>query len=143
MNWVYLHLVWATYDRQPLLTPEIRALVYRQITVKGEENRCPVQAIGGIEDHVHVVVRFATTVTIAKLVKDMKGSSSHLVNHEAQASGREPFFKWQGTYGVFPVGPDGLPRVVRYVERQEEHHRAGSTEPRLEQTFRPGPEDAE
>ncbi len=139
MNAVCLHLVWATYDRQPLLVPEIRALVYREIIAKGKENLCPVVAIGGTDDHVHVVVQFATTVSISKLVKDMKGASSHLANH--RETGVPGTFKWQGTYGVFPIEPDSLPRVIHYVERQEEHHRDDSVDPRLEQTSRPTPQE--
>jgi REP element-mobilizing transposase RayT len=84
---------------------------------------------------VHVVVQFATTASIAKLVKDMKGASSHLVNH--RVPGQEAAFKWQGAYGVFPAEPESLLRVVRYVERQEEHHRNRTTDLRLERTSCP------
>jgi REP element-mobilizing transposase RayT len=87
-------------------------------------------AIGGVEDHVHVVVRFATTISIADLVKQLKGSSSRAVNRDCpEASGR---FRWQGTYGVFAVERAGLDRVVRYVQRQCEHHRAGDVDALLE-----------
>ena len=51
-NRVFLHLIWATYDRLPKLTPEVGALACRKIIAEAEELRCPVQAIGGIEDHL-------------------------------------------------------------------------------------------
>ena len=137
MNEVCLHLVWATWDRQPLLTRPVRAMVYRQIVAKAKEHGCPVLAIGGIEDHVHVVVRFATTITISDLVQHVKGSSSRLVDRAAVAHGHAPFFKWQGGYGVFPVEPESLTRVIRYVENQESHHRERTTDERLERAPRP------
>jgi REP element-mobilizing transposase RayT len=83
---------------------------------------CEPLAIGGVEDHVHVLVRFTPTVVIAKLVKDMKGSSSHLMTHELRAG---VFFKWQGGYGAFTVQKSGVPRAVAYVEGQKEHHKKG------------------
>lgn len=75
LNEVHLHLVWATWDRRPLLTDEVRAVVYRTILAVAATHHCQVKAIGGIEDHVHVPVQFATTISIADLVKNMKGSS--------------------------------------------------------------------
>lgn len=132
-NRVFLHLIWATYDRLPKLTLEVRELACRKIIAEATELRCPVQAIGGIEDHLHVVVRFATTVSIAELVKQMKGASARLINQEFPSLG----FKWQGTYGVVPVGTSSLPRVLAYVANQEEHHREKSLSMALEYCMEP------
>jgi REP element-mobilizing transposase RayT len=132
-NRVFLHLVWATYDRLPKLSTEVRELAYRKIVAEAQELRCPVQAIGGIEDHVHVLVRFSTTVSIADLVKQMKGSSTRLINQQFPTLG----FKWQGTYGVVPVSANHLPRVLAYIENQEEHHREKSLSMALEYCMEP------
>jgi REP element-mobilizing transposase RayT len=130
---LYLHLVWATWDRHPFLADlELRSRVYECLQAECRSLKADVLAIGGIEDHVHVLVRPPATVAPAKLVKQMKGASSHLVNFEI----RPPvFFKWQGGYGAFSVSKRHVPMIERYVLGQEEHHR----EQRLYDILEPPP----
>jgi putative transposase len=127
-NKVYLHFIWATYDRANKMTPEIQDVIFRQVRAVGQQSDCPVQAVGGIENHMHTVVLFSPSATISKLVKDMKGSTSHLVNEQFPESN----FKWQGGYGVYPVSPQVLEKVNAYVNNQEEHHRDKTTNAYLE-----------
>jgi Transposase and inactivated derivatives len=129
-NLVALHFVWATYDRLPKLTPEVADVSYQCVRSVCEEMRCPVIAVGGVEDHIHVLVHFATTVTIAKLAQEMKGYSARIVNERFPGA----FFKWQGGYGVFPVPPNAKARVEAYILDQEEHHGRGSLIAALENT---------
>jgi putative transposase len=89
---LYLHFVWATWDRLPLITPLNERSIYSSILTKCRELKCHVLAIGGTSDHVHLLIRFPTTITVADLVKEVKGASSHLVTHQI-AMGE--FFKWQ------------------------------------------------
>ncbi len=83
-------------------------------------------ALGGVEDHVHLVVRLPATLSVAALVKRLKGASSHLVTHEGTPEG---FFKWQGGYAAFSAGIKQLPQLCDYVRRQKEHHQAGTIYP--------------
>jgi putative transposase len=129
LNRAYLHFVWATWDRLPLLTPERRERVYAAIKAKCDELGCTVYAIGGIEDHVHLIVQLSPTLPFFKLIKDAKGASSHLATHELD---RDAFFKWQGGYAVFAVCPENLERAIRYVRNQEQHHREGNIIPEWE-----------
>ncbi|HEY0015371.1 MAG TPA: transposase [Longimicrobium sp.] len=94
----------------------------------GGAAQAEIIAIGGIEDHVHVLLRLPATVAIATLVKQLKGSSSHLANHEVLPRG----FKWQGGYSASSVSRRVLPIVRNYVLRQEEHHRDGTIYPDAE-----------
>jgi putative transposase len=120
---LYLHLVWSTWDRHPFLVQGIRERVYECVQAECVELRVDVVAIGGIEDHVHLLVRVPTTIAPADLVKRVKGASSHRVNHDV----RPPFyFKWQGAYGAFSVSKRHVPLIREYVLRQEEHHRERS-----------------
>ena len=80
---LYLHCVWATWDRLPLVTDDIEARLYAAIAAKCRELKCVPLAIGGVEDHVHLVVRLHTTVSVAQLLKGVKGSSSHLVTERS------------------------------------------------------------
>ena len=120
---LYVHLVWATWDRSPLITPEIRPRIYRCMGGEAPRLGCRVGAIGGIEDHVHVLVRTPATIAPAVLAKQLKGVSSHLMNHAIE----NPMgFRWQGSYGVFSVSKRFVPHVRDYLLRQEEHHRLGT-----------------
>jgi putative transposase len=127
---LYVHLVWARWDRLPLITPEIRERLYGVIQHHASLLKADVIAIGGIEDHVHVLLRIRPTVTIADLVGRMKGASSYLAE---QVLGH--VFQWQGSYGAFSVSRSGVDRVRSYVLNQEAHHRDGTTIPDLEATY--------
>ncbi len=94
---LYLHLVWATWDRQALVTPEIERRVYRNIESEARNMGCTVLALNGMPDHVHMAVSFPTTITVADLVKQVKGVSSHFVNEALKPNDE---FKWQGSYGA-------------------------------------------
>jgi REP element-mobilizing transposase RayT len=120
---LYVHAVWATWNRAPFLTAGVREQVYLCIRAECAKLKAEVVAIGGIEDHVHVLLRLAATASLAAVVKQMKGSSSHLANQKILPRS----FKWQGGYGASSVSPRAVPRVVDYIRRQEEHHRNRTT----------------
>jgi putative transposase len=126
---LYLHLVWSTWNRAPLLTPALHQAVDRCIRAECVRLGADVVAFGGVTDHVHLLVRFPTTISVAELVKQVKGSSSHLVSQRLH----EPF-RWQGRYGAFTVSPRHVSYVRGYVLNQEQHHADGSIHPMLEQT---------
>ena len=128
---VFVHLVWATWDRLPLLTPNRQAQAYRAIGAKCQELRADVLAIGGVEDHVHLLVRLPATVAIADLVKNIKGSSGHLLAKQAGPAGAS--FKWQGAYGAFSVAPRDLDAVADYIAHQRQHHALGTLIPEWEE----------
>ncbi len=121
---VFIHLVWATWDRLPLLTPDVQRQAYRVIGAKCDELGAQVIALGGIEDHVHLLVGLPATISIAELVKHIKGASGHLLAQ--QGAPHERFFKWQGAYGAFSVSPSALPDVTHYITHQREHHNRGT-----------------
>ncbi|HEX8903689.1 MAG TPA: IS200/IS605 family transposase, partial [Longimicrobiaceae bacterium] len=119
---IYLHLVWATWDRVPLLTGEVREMVYRSLQAECLAMRVEVIAIGGMEDHVHILVRAPASIAPAELAKQVKGASSFLVNSAARPV---QVFRWQGGYGVFSVSRQHVARIRGYVLNQEAHHREG------------------
>jgi len=126
---LYIHLVWATWDRMPVLTEALRPRIYGCIREQCEMLNAKLIAIGGTDNHLHTLVRIPSTVAVAALVKQMKGASSHLVNHELGVSDA---FKWQGAYAAFSVSKSLGPAVRSYILRQAEHHREGTTEKDLE-----------
>ncbi len=76
---LYLHIVWATWDWLPLITEQVRPRLYAAIAGKCRELKCVPLAIGGIADHVHLLVRLHTTVAVATLAKEVKGASGHIL----------------------------------------------------------------
>lgn len=116
---LYIHYVWATWDRLPLITPDIQKFVYATIIKECEQLKYTVIAVGGIEDHVHLLTSFPPTLTLSELIKQIKGSSSHFITHEVKPG---EFFKWQGSYGAFTVSHDGIDNVANYIRNQATHH---------------------
>ena len=117
---LFYHFVWATWDRTPLLTEEIEAQAYALIRHQCAEMDAKVFALGGIENHVHLVVSLPATRNVSDFIKSVKGVSSRALN---ETCGRPAWsFKWQGRYGVHTVCPSHMNLIIRYVENQKQHH---------------------
>ncbi len=132
---LYVHIVWATWDRLPLLTDAVKDLAYACIQRECREQKATVIALGGVEDHVHLLLRIPATEGIAALVKRVKGVSSRIIG---QAIPSETPFKWQGSYGAFSVSPWDVSKIRGYIACQQEHHRNRTTKPALEHIGEPG-----
>jgi len=129
---LYLHLVWATWDRMELITPELRQPIYGCILEQVKKHRCEPMAIGGVADHVHLLLQLHPTARISEVVQHAKGASAHLVTQVLKPG---EFFKWQGYYGAFTVSKRQAPHVRDYILRQEEHHLGGTVIQTLERIF--------
>jgi putative transposase len=120
---LYVHLVWATWDRLPLITPELEPRLYGFIPKKCSELRCRALAAGGAADHVHVLAELHPTVAVATLVKEIKGASAHLITQEVAGT---VSFRWQRGYGAFTLRRDDIDRIADYVRNQKRHHAASA-----------------
>jgi REP element-mobilizing transposase RayT len=114
---VYLHFVWATWDRFPWITEEIEEDLYRYIVSVCQDDECEVLAIGGMPDHVHLLVRFSNTLSFAEFMKHVKGGSSRFFTEKTGKT-----FQWQANYGVFSVSARDKPKVIDYIRNQKQHH---------------------
>ena len=135
---LHVHLVWSTWDRAPVLTPDLRASVHAAIAAHARKLGCHRVDLGGVADHVHVLASLPATMSVADLVGQLKGVSSHLVNHVLAPA---LAFRWQGSYGAFTVGQAEYAAVRDYVNDQPAHHGEGTTEPQWEVCARPQPHD--
>jgi putative transposase len=125
---VYLHAVFSTKDRNPFLTEkDLRIRTHAYIAGVSKAIDCPPVEVGGVDDHVHALVRFSRTISIADWLKEIKRKSSAFVKEHHQG------FAWQGGYGVFAVEAGSVDRVVEYIRKQEEHHRKVSFQDELRQ----------
>ena len=129
---LYYHLVWATKERQPLILPDKEADLYNYIIGKADSFKSIVHAIGGIENHIHIVVSIPPNLSIADFVKNIKGGSAYYFNHNLSRSSDK--FGWQEGYGVFSLGGKQLEQAVNYANNQKEHHLNGSAIASLEET---------
>jgi putative transposase len=127
---LYCHFVWATWDRQPLIAPEVEHRLYGAMTAKLHEHQCSEITIGGLSDHVHIACRFPPTLAIAELVKQVKGAASHCMTHAVGVAD----FQWQGGYGAFTFARRRLRRISAYVANQKAHHSNSTFVPDLEET---------
>ena len=115
---LHYHIVFSTKERRPLIRPEWRGRLHEYLggTVRGMGGVAEV--IGGVEDHVHLLLSLKTTDAPAGLVRELKKASSVWA-----AEKHEPLFSWQDGYAIFSVSWTHVPVVRRYIANQEEHHR--------------------
>ena len=127
---LYYHLTWSTKERHPLITSDVESLLYGYIMGKAHALDCIIHAIGGIEDHIHLIASIPPKLSISDFVKGIKGSSAHHLNHNVAEP--LPQFGWQRGYGVFSLGGKQLDEAVAYVRNQKKHHQQGTIIPSLE-----------
>jgi REP element-mobilizing transposase RayT len=116
------HVVFSTANRLPLIAKHTAEPLHAYLggVVKGIDG-VPL-AIGGMPDHVHLIVGIPTKLAIADVVRAVKSSSSKWMNENNPAEK----FGWQRGYGAFTVSQSLVFRVVEYVARQREHHQTKS-----------------
>ncbi len=124
---IYLHLVWATRQRDPLLTLEIERRIHRCIQSEAERLGAVVLAIGGLADHVHFVVQIPAHLSASDLAKQVKGVSSRFAASELVGRNLLPYFGWQEGFSVFSLSRSHLDKVVPYVQNQKRHHAQQTT----------------
>ncbi len=127
---LYYHIVWSTKNRAELITPELETELYGYLKGKADSHGVIVQAIGGIEDHVHLVASIPPRIAIANFVGKIKGSSSHHIKCTFPKLDHE--FNWQRGYGVLSLGQSRLPKAINYTLNQKENHHNHTTIPILE-----------
>ena len=115
---LHYHLVWATKQREPTILADIRDRLYACVQCKCEELKCTIHGIGGVEDHVHLVLSIPAALAVAKVAHDIKGSSSHLINAEGIGRG----LYWQPGYGAISIRKKDIPIVRRYIHEQTQRH---------------------
>lgn len=117
---IWLHVILVTKYRQPLITQGLEKRLFERIKMLFEEEGCKVKAINGVEDHLHVLIAANPKKAISDIVKRVKGNTSFWINQNELTEKR---FSWKTGYSVFSVSDFHVPTIVKYIERQKEHHR--------------------
>ena len=119
------HVVFSTSDRAPFLVDGIRSDVHAYIGGILRELKSDAIAIGGTSDHVHLLTRLQTDLTVADCMRVVKTNSSRWVKERWP---ERRVFAWQAGYGAFSVSESNRLTVIRYIQNQPEHHRRISYE---------------
>jgi putative transposase len=131
---VLVHVIYSTKNREPFLRDvRLRRDLEAYLAGALQSIDCSAIALRVVADHLHVLCRLSRTVTIAKLVETMKTESSKWIKRHSRGT---PAFRWQAGYAVFSVSASNASRVKRYVENQDEHHRAKTFQDELRAFFR-------
>jgi REP element-mobilizing transposase RayT len=117
---IWIHLVWATKDRQPLIQHAWKVDLHTHIRENATEKGIHLDFINGYSEHIHALISMNADQTIAKIVQLLKGESSHWVNEQQLVKGH---FAWQEEYFAVSVGESQIDKVREYIKNQDEHHR--------------------
>lgn len=121
---IYVHLVFSTKNRRAFLRDvAFRERTHRYLAGICENLDAPAIAVGGVEDHVHLLIRLGKTIDVASLVRDLKRDSTKWIKVE-EPTLRD--FHWQQGYGAFSISPSHVDALVKYIAEQVEHHRLES-----------------
>lgn len=117
---LHYHIVFSTKNRHPTIEDTWLSRLHDYLggIVKSLDGF--PQGIGGIEDHVHLLVGLRPTHCISDFMRELKKSSSNWVHETIDCKK----FQWQEGYGIFSVSPTAREQVKAYIANQREHHRA-------------------
>jgi REP element-mobilizing transposase RayT len=116
-----MHCVFSTKERRPLLTPGISERLWPYLGGIARENDMKALAIGGVPDHVHLLLSLPAMLSVSKATQLLKGNSSKWLR-ETFPELRQHDFAWQEGFGSFSIGVSGVADTIHYIQTQEEHH---------------------
>jgi REP element-mobilizing transposase RayT len=116
---IWIHAIWSTKDRAPLIHPSVEQSIYVFMAEQIRELGCPVRIINGMPDHVHSLFLLSPQKSIAEVIKQIKGSSSHYVNQNNLIPEK---FAWQTGYAAYSVSESAVDKVFAYIRNQKQHH---------------------
>lgn len=128
---LYYHIVWTKKYRQPIITEEIEKFLFPFLENKAKRFGCIIHKCNGTKDHIHIAISIPPAECVSDIIGKLKGSSSYFLNKELQIT--ENFY-WQDGYGVLSFAKRDLSMVLKYIEKQKEHHKNGATKIKLELT---------
>ena len=117
---LHYHIVFSTKHRQRWITEDIEGRIWAYLGGIARENRMVALEVGGIEDHIHMLVGAPATMAPSKAAQLIKGGSSSWIHDTFP--GLEAF-AWQDGYGAFTVSKSQVPDLTAYIRNQREHHR--------------------
>jgi len=115
---LWVHLIWSTKNREPVLTPSLKHEVFIVINNIATDHEIYLDCINGVADHVHLLIRLLTDQAVADVVKTIKGNSWEFFKNDP-----DRYVSWQDGFAAFSVSPGNLKQVRSYIYNQERHHK--------------------
>jgi putative transposase len=112
-----LHVIFSTKDRQKTISTDLQPRLWTYVAGVCKKLEILVHAVGGIEDHIHLLIQVPPSLPVAKAVLTIKSNSSRWANEQGHR------FAWQQGYGAFSVSSSNVPAVVQYIRNQQAHHK--------------------
>lgn len=117
---IHIQTIFAVQNRQSLIKQEWKNELYKYITGIIQSYDHKVLQINGTPDHIHIFFGMRPTQSLSDLMKEVKQDSSKWINNKRLVNGK---FSWQEGYGAFSYSKSHVPRVIKYIANQEEHHK--------------------
>jgi len=117
---ILIHIIFSTKLRRPLIKNEIKGDLYAYMANIALTQHSFVHEIGGIEDHVHLLISLPRALPLSKLVEEMKKGSSKWIKTKGRFY---TDFAWQNGYGAFSIGQSNVDALRKYIQNQQEHHK--------------------
>ncbi len=116
---IYIHLVFSVKGRQNVIHKTWREELFKYVSgiINGRDQK--LFAIGGMPDHIHILISLRPNCMVSELVNSVKTNSSKWINSRGFVKGK---FCWQEGYGAFSYGQSQLDLVIKYINNQEQHH---------------------
>jgi putative transposase len=112
--------VFPTKERRPWITPQLQEQLWPYLGGIARNNKMKAIKVGGVEDHIHILLSLPATLDVAKAVQLLKGSSSKWVHDKFPD---RQTFEWQEGYGAFSIGVSGIAGTIAYIDNQQAHHK--------------------
>ena len=116
---LHIHVVFSTKDRERILDQKIRSELWPYMGRIAKENRMNPIAVGGVEDHSHLLLCIPPALSVSKGVQIIKTGSSRWLHENFRI---HRYFAWQVGYGAFTVSPGRVAHTIDYIQNQETHH---------------------
>ncbi|MEO5563237.1 MAG: IS200/IS605 family transposase [Chitinophagaceae bacterium] len=126
----WVHALWATKNRQPLIKTAIEDSVYNKMKEELIKSGCFVQIINGMPDHVHCLFSANPQLSVSDTIEQLKGSSSHWFNQQDLITEK---FAWQTGYAAYSVSQSQLEKVFNYIKNQKVHHQQKTWQQELDE----------
>ncbi len=117
---ILIHFIFSTKTRKPFIRSEISLDLYNYMAGIARSHGSNAYEIGGVEDHVHLLLSLPRILAPSKLVEEIKKSSSKWVKTQGHLYNN---FEWQKGYGAFSIGQSNFSAVRNYIQNQQEHHK--------------------
>lgn len=133
LNKIWIHTIWATQNREALISREIERAVYDVIVENFDSHSCPASVVNGMPDHVHGLFLLSPDRSATTVIDDIRSAAKDFLN---TVSGSDVPFDWDKEYAVFSISQSLNGKVFEYIKNQKMHHETMSFSEELEELIK-------